>query len=193
MAEAAVLGCSAEDLLNRHLKDVPAGCEGLMVLPHWTPTLTTPGARGAMIGFSDVHTKYHVYRAIIEGLNFGLMEGLENMERRSGQKVKELRLAGGGSRSDEICQITANMFGLPVSRVRTGDASALGGAICAFVARGDYPDYAAAVKGMVHLRDTFYPDREEHKLYERLYREVYLGYYKTLRPLHRKLRELTGG
>ena len=193
MAEAAVLGCSAEDLLNRHLKDVPAGCEGLMVLPHWTPTLTTPGARGAMIGFSDVHTKYHVYRAIIEGLNFGLMEGLENMERRSGQKVKELRLAGGGSRSDEICQITANMFGLPVSRVRTGDASALGGAICAFVARGEYPDYAAAVKGMVHLRDTFYPDMEEHKLYERLYREVYLGYYKTLRPLHRKLRELTGG
>ena len=51
----------------------------------------------------------------------------------------------------------------------------------------------AAVKGMVHLRDTFYPDMEEHKLYERLYREVYLGYYRTLRPLHRKLRELTGG
>ena len=63
-----------------------------------------------------------MYRAIIEGLNFALMDGMYGMERRSGQKIRHLYLGGGGSRSDEICQITANMFGLPVSRIQTHES-----------------------------------------------------------------------
>ena len=49
-----------------------------------------------MIGFTDHHTKYHMYRAIIEGLNFALMDGMYGMERRSGQKIRHLYLGGGG-------------------------------------------------------------------------------------------------
>ena len=191
-AEAAkCLGVRAEELLNAHLKDVPPGSDGLLVLPHWTPGLSTPNTRGAMIGFSDVHTKYHVYRAIIEGLNYGLMEGLYGMEKRSGQKIRHLYLGGGGSRSDEICQITANMFGLPVSRIQTNESSALGAAICAFVALGEYGGYEEAIAAMVRLRDTFVPDEGEHKLYRRIYEEVYSKYYKTVTPLHKRLGELT--
>ncbi len=189
--QAGELGCSAEELLNRRLGDVPAGCDGLMVLPHWTPGLATPGARGAMIGFSDVHTKYHVYRAIIEGLNFGLMDGLYGMEKQSGQKIRRLYAGGGGSRSDEICQITANMFGLPVSRVQTHEACALGAAMCAFVALGEFPSYQAAIEGMVRVRDSFQPDAGEHALYQELYEQVFRKYYKTLSPLHRRLAALT--
>lgn len=188
---AKYLGCSAEELLNRHLCEVPAGCDGLMVLPHWTPGLATPNARGAMIGFSDVHTRYHVYRAIIEGINFGLMEGLRGMERRSGQKIAHLYLGGGGSKSDEICRITADMFGLPVSRVQTNESSALGAAVCAFVALGEYGSYEEAIDRMVRLRDTFEPDAGQHALYERLYEEVYTKLYKTLTPLHKSLGLLT--
>ena len=191
-AEAAkCLGVRAEELLNAHLKDVPPGSDGLLVLPHWTPGLSTPNTRGAMIGFSDVHTKYHVYRAIIEGLNYGLMEGLYGMEKRSGQKIAHLYLGGGGSQSDEICQITANMFGLPVSRIQTNESSALGAAICAFVALGEYGGYEEAIAAMVRLRDTFVPDEGEHELYRRIYEEVYSKYYKTVTPLHKRLGELT--
>lgn len=59
---AKALGCSAEEILNKHLGDIPAGSDGLLVLPHWTPGLSTPNTRGAMIGFTDHHTKYHMYR-----------------------------------------------------------------------------------------------------------------------------------
>ncbi len=188
---AKCLGCSAEELLNRHLGEVPPGSDGLLVLPHWTPGLATPNTRGAMIGFSDVHTRYHVYRAIIEGINYGLMEGLRGMEKRSGQTIAHLYLGGGGSRSDEICQITANMFGLPLSRIQTNESSALGAAICAFVSLGTYGSYEEAIGAMVRLRDTFEPDMAEHGLYERIYQEVYTKYYKTVTPLHKRLRALT--
>lgn len=186
-AEAKRLGCAGEELIDRHLGEIPPGCEGLLVLPHWTPGLSTPNTRGAMIGFTDAHTKYHIYRAIIEGLNFGLMDGLFGMEKRSGQKITRLFLGGGGSRSDAICQITANMFGLPVSRTQTSEATSLGAAVCCFVAAGEYSGYEEAVERMVRLRDTFEPNPDEHALYMRIYNEVYSRYYKTVTPLHRAL------
>ena len=189
--QAEKLGCSAEELLNRHLAEIPAGSDGLLVLPHWTPGLSTPSARGAMIGYSDVHTKYHVYRAIIEGINFGLMEGLYAMQKSSKQRIARLYAGGGGSRSDEILQITANMFGLPVHRIQTNEACALGAAMCAFVACGEFADYDEAVSAMVHIKDVFTPDMTEHTLYKQIYDEVFSKYYKTLYPLHRRLAALT--
>ena len=144
-----------------------------------------------MIGFTDHHTKYHMYRAIIEGLNFALMDGMYGMERRSGQKIRHLYLGGGGSRSDEICQITANMFGLPVSRIQTHESCALGAAICSFVSLGKFRSYEEAISHMVRIRDTFTPDAEEHKLYDRIYREVYRRYYRAVTPLHKLLGAIT--
>ena len=187
---AKALRCRPEELYNQHLGEIPPGCEGLLVLPHWTPGLSTPNTRGAMIGFSDVHTKYHIYRAIIEGVNFGLIEGLRGMEKRSGQKIRHLYLGGGGSRSAEICQITANMFGLPVSRTQTNEASAMGAAICCFVSAGEYDSYEDAITHMVRLRDTFEPDMAEHSLYEKIYTEVFSRYYRTVSPLHKKIGEI---
>ena len=185
--EAKRLGCSAEELLDRRLPDVPPGSEGLLVLPHWTPGLSTPNTRGAVIGFTDAHTRYHLYRAIIEGLNFGLMEGMYGMEKRSGQQIRHLYLGGGGSRSREICQITADMFGLPVSRTQTGETSALGAAVCAFVSRGEYKTYEEAITHMVRLRDTFTPDADRHGLYRQIYEQVFTKYYKSVTPLHKAL------
>lgn len=190
--EARARGCTVEDLLDRRLWEIPPGSEGLLVLPHWTPGLSTPNTRGAMIGFTDVHTRFHIYRAIIEGINFGLMEGLYGMERRSGQKIERLYLGGGGSRSDAVCQIAADMFGLPVSRTQTSECSALGAAACVFVSLGVHPTYEAAVGEMVCIRDTFQPDRERHIFYKRIYDEVYTRYYAAVTPLHRRLWALTG-
>ena len=70
-----------------------------------------PEAKGAVVGFGDVHTRAHVYRAILEGLAYGLREGRERCERRTGQRISEIRVAGGGSQSDAAMQITADVFG----------------------------------------------------------------------------------
>jgi len=189
-AQAEQLGCSAEELLNKRLHEVPPGCDGLMLHPYFTPGAYLPNARGSFIGFADYHTRMHMYRAIIEGVNFGLMEGLRKIEKKSKVPVKRLYVAGGGSQSDEICQITANMFGLPLQRVHTHEATALGSSLVAFVAQGIYPSYEAGIKGMVHYKDEFLPDPEQASLYSKLYYEVYSQVYAKLMPFYRTINEI---
>lgn len=187
MKQAADMGISAEQLLNERLKEIPAGCDGLLFQPYFTPNVTMPTARGAIIGFSDQHTRIHIYRAIIEGINFALMDGMRLMEKRAGHTFKEIRLGGGGSQSDEICQITADMFGLPVVRTQTYEASGLGSAISAFTGIGVFKNYEEAVGAMVHTKDTFMPDMQQHKIYDELYRDVFENIYGRLAPLYERL------
>lgn len=190
-AEAEKEGKSAEELLNAHLYDVPPGCDGLILQPYWSPGVVNPSARGAIIGFSDVHTREHLYRAIIEGINFALYEGMQTMEKRGGHKITDLYVAGGGAQSAEICQITANMFGLPVHRIQTHEATGLGASMVAFVATGRYLTFEDAIANMVRLKDTFYPNSKEHKLYDSLFTDAYKPLYAKLDPFYKKLRKLT--
>ena len=182
--EAEKLGCSAEELLNQRLKEIPPGCDGLIMQPTFTPDAITPHAKGAIIGFSDVHTRIHLYRAIIESINFSMIEGLHLIEKKGKFKVNKIFVTGGGSRSAEICQITANMFGLPVCRTQTHEACGVGSSIVGFVSRGVYKDYAEAMKSMVRVRDTFEPDMAEHEIYKHLYDEVYCKMFESLAPLY---------
>lgn len=185
--QAGELGISAEELLNERLKEIPAGCDGLLFQPYFTPNVTMPSARGAMIGFSDQHTRIHIYRAIIEGINFALIDGMRLMEKRAGHRFREICVGGGGSRSAEICQITADMFGLPVVRTQTYEVAGIGSAMTAFVGLGVFADYEKAVEHMVQKRDVFQPDEEQHKIYEELYQDVFKNIYGRLAPLYEKL------
>ncbi|HTN34013.1 MAG TPA: FGGY-family carbohydrate kinase, partial [Marinobacter sp.] len=87
-----------EVLFDELVQSVPAGSMGLMLQPYWSPGVKQPGpeAKGSIIGFGDVHTRSHIYRAILEGLAYALREGKEKIEKRSGVKIKTLRVAGGG-------------------------------------------------------------------------------------------------
>jgi sugar (pentulose or hexulose) kinase len=187
VAEAERLGVSAEKLLNDRLKEVPPGCGGLVMQPYFTPGLDMPYAKGAIIGFSDGHTRIHIYRAIIEGINFALMEGLRGMERRGRLKVRQLYVAGGGSQSAEICRITASQFGLPVYRIQTHEATAIGSALAAFVAKGVFSSYPEGIAAMVHIRDEFSPDPQIHRVYEDFYGEVFTKIIDKLSPLYEKI------
>ncbi len=187
--QAAKLGVAPEELLNARLREVPAGCEGLMLQPYFTPGVAMPKAKGSVIGFSDVHTRIHIYRAIIEGLNYALMDGMYNLEKRNKTKIDTIYLGGGGSQSDEICQITANMFGLPVYRIQTYEACGLGSSIVAFVSHGIFKDYDEALESMVHIKDVFSPDMKEHEIYDDLYSDIFRKVYKKLEPLYKKYKK----
>jgi sugar (pentulose or hexulose) kinase len=184
--EAEALGIPPEDLLNARLKEIPAGCDGLVFQPYFTPGVVMPKARGAVIGFSDIHTRIHIYRAIIEGINFALMDGLYTMEKRGRVKIKKLFVSGGGSQSDEICRITADMFGLPVYRIQTFEAAGLGSAVVAFAALGEYGSVLEAAENMVHVKDEFLPDMAEHRKYQAIFDSVFRKIFSRLLPLYKK-------
>lgn len=188
--QAKELGISAEELLNQRLSEIPAGCEGLILQPYWGPGVATPNGRGSIIGFSDVHTRIHLYRAIIEGIGFALLDGLKDIEKRGKFKVDEIFVGGGGSRSDEICQITANMFGVPIKRIQTHEACGVGASLIAFVGMGEFDSYEDGVRSMCHTKDTFIPDFEEHQIYDKLYKQIYCNIFEKLEPLYKQIKKI---
>ena len=190
--EAKKRGVSAEEVLNELLCQSPPGAMGLMVQPYWSPGLSQPSAKGAIIGFGDVHKKPHIYRAVIEGLVYALREGKERIERVSKTKILRLAVSGGASQSDEICQITADIFNLPVVRGNTDETSGLGAAVLTAFGTGNFNSIEEAVHQMVQYKTEFHPNKRHAKLYDQLYKKVYKKMYRKLEPFYHEIREITG-
>jgi len=186
-------GVAPEVLFDELLEAVPPGSMGLVLQPYWSPGVSKPGpeAKGAIIGFGDVHTRAHIYRAIIEGLAYALRAGKESVEKRTGTQIETLRVSGGGSQSDQAMQITADVFGIPAERIHTHEASGLGAAINAAVGVGLYASYEEAVAHMVHQGERFLPNTENREVYNQLFGEVYQKMYGRLNPIYRSIREIT--
>jgi len=189
--EAETRGIVPEAMLDELLRKTPAGAHGLVMQPYWTPMFKMPSAKGAIIGFGDVHERAHLYRAIIEGLAFGLKDGLHAMEKVSRTKITELAVSGGASQSDEICRITADVFNLPLVRGETFETSGLGAAMVVAAGLGMYPSVEAAIGAMARRDAVFEPDPGRAALYEKLYLRVYKKMYGALAPLYEQIRTIT--
>lgn len=190
--EAAERGIEPEAKLDELLAATPAGCHGLVLQPYWTAGLSHPSAKGAIIGFGDAHERAHVYRAIVEGLAYGLREGLEAIERVAKRRIETIRVSGGASQSDAICKISADVLGRAIGRGATHEASALGAAMCAAAGLGWYPGVAEAAAAMSKVGRSFEPDPGNAALYDALYRRVYRKMYRALGPIYESIRDITG-
>ena len=98
-------------------------------------------------------------------------------------------ISGGGSQSDVICQITSDVFGLPVSRVQTFETTSLGAAIATFVATGVYSSVEEAMSKMSRITSTFQPNAVAHKQYNYLYRKVYLKMFPQLKDVYKDIKK----
>jgi len=187
-------GIEPEALFDELVNQAPPGSMGLILQPYWSPGLKVPGpeAKGAVIGFGDVHTRAHFYRAILEGLAYALREGKERTEQRTKVPITELRVSGGGSQSNSAMQLTADIFGLPAARAHLYETSALGAAIAAAGGLRLHPDLDTAVREMTRLGSLFEPDPKTREIYDGLYQRVYKKIYGRLRPLYEGIREITG-
>lgn len=193
MRLAEARGIEPEMLFDEMVHAVPPGSDGLVLQPYWSPGIRYPGpeARGAIIGFSDMHTRAHLYRAIVEGLVYALRDNKERAEKRTKIPVTELRVSGGGSQSDAAMQITADVFGLPAMRLHIYETSGLGAAIDAAVGLKLHPDFPTAIREMVRTGRSFEPNPENHKIYDSLFRDVYQRMYAHLQPLYHNIRRIT--
>lgn len=192
--EAARQGLKAEDLFEELVQKIPPGSMGLMLQPFWSPGLKHPGpeAKGAIIGFGDVHTRAHIYRSILEGLAYALREGKERIEKRTAIPITNLKVSGGGSQSKSAMQLTADIFGLPTAKPHIYETSGLGASIDAAVGLGLHNDFESAVKAMTRVGEVFEPDVKTHQLYSELYHDIYKKMYKCLKPFYERIRKITG-
>ena len=186
-AEAKEKGVPVETILDKHLEDIPPGSDGLLIQPYWSPLIKNPYAKGAMIGFGDVHTRLHIYRAIIEGINFALIEGMHKIQKKTNVEINRIMVSGGGASSDHVCQITSDMFGKTVYKSENSEACSLGAAMIGFVSLGIHSSYEKAVEKMVRIGKKFEPDRNNYKKYKSLYNRIYKRIYKKLKRIYMEI------
>jgi len=172
--------------LEQEANQLPAGADGLMLMPYWGGVMTPywdADARGMLIGLSSEHGRGHVYRAMMEGIALDEAMGLEGIEAVTGERVEELLTIGGGSKSDLWCRIVANATAKPVKRLATAEATSLGAGMAAAAGAGWFADVAAAAGAMAgKVEDVIEP---EPALVDR-YADL-LGIYKRLYPSTRSI------
>ena len=186
-------GKTPEKMFDDMIQDVPPGSMGLTLQPYWSPGVKIPGheAKGAVIGFGDVHTRAHLYRSILEGLTYALKEGALLTQKRTGVRIEKLRVSGGGSQSKNVLQMTSDIFNLPVEKPHTYETSALGAAINCAVGLKLYSNFGTAIKNMCRVEETYVPNPENRDIYKNLYNNVYKKMYKRLKPLYQEIRHIT--
>lgn len=188
-AEAA--GMAPEELLDREAGDVPAGSDGLVTVLDWLAPTEAPFRRGSVLGFDARHGRAHLHRSILEGLVLTLASAGADMAAELGTAVDQVVVTGGGSRSDLVLSIIADVAGLPTRRAERPDAAGLGAAICAAVGTDVHPDVDAAIAAMTRPGPVVDPDHATHDRYARL-GEVHRQVRDRTDPLYRQLADLTG-
>ncbi len=172
------------DELMAEAAESPAGARGLYWLPYLmgerTPHLDA-AARGGWIGLTAKHTRADLIRALIEGVAYSQKDGLD-LVAALGVNVASVRASGGGARSRLWRQILADVFGKPVVTMASEEGSALGAAILAMVATGEYSSVEEACRAIVREHDIIEPRREEVKVYAAGH-AVYRSLYPALKPL----------
>ncbi|WP_423919300.1 FGGY-family carbohydrate kinase [Frigoribacterium sp. 2-23] len=172
---ARASGSSLEDVLGAEAALVPAGSDGLVAVLDWLAPAEAPYRRGSLLGFDGRHGRAHVYRALLEGIALTMHERTTALSGELGVAFERVVLSGGGSQSNLMMQIVADVFGVPAARNAVSDGAGLGAAICAAVGLGVHPGFEEAQVAMVAERDVFRPDAARHAFYGRLqtvYRDV---------------------
>jgi glycerol kinase len=126
-AEAGPLAASVTDSGGVFLVPAFVG----LGAPHWDPY-----ARGTIVGLTRGSDKTHLVRAAVESMAYQTRDVVEAMERDAGRKLTELRVDGGASAMDVLCQFQADLLGIPVRRPRQTETTALGAAFLAGLGAG---------------------------------------------------------
>ena len=188
--EAVASGYSLEELFSLQAADIPAGSEGLVLAPYWAAPTLAPLGSGLILGLQAHHGRAHVFKAILEGIIYGLREGLELLTDETGVPAAEIIAGGGGAQNDLTMQATADIFGLPAKRAQTVQMGALGAAIDAAVGAGIYPGFESAAASMTRCKDFFEPIPANQRRYESIYQEIYKPLYPALKDVFRRLEQI---
>jgi xylulokinase len=149
----------AYDRLTALAASIPAGSDGLVMLPHLMGAFSpepNSQARGSFTGFTLSHTRAHFVRALLEGVAFMLRRNLEIIE-KAGIQIQEIRSTGGGARSALWNQIKADVCGRPVVTLANEETGLLGDSILAGVAVGLFGSIEDGCNAIVRVKARFLP------------------------------------
>lgn len=171
-------GPNAYDKLNEEAALIPAGSEGLVVLPYFMgerAPIWDPDAKGVIFGLSLAHTKAHLFRAFLEAVAYSLRHTMESTSQDLGEYIL---IAGGVTKSKLWKQIFADVTGYPIVCPKHNVEANLGAVILAGIGTGilTYSD----VKKWQTLDDKIMPDNKNRAVYNKSYK-IYRSIYENLK------------
>ncbi len=157
---------------------VPAGAAGLLFLPYLSGERSPypdPLARGAFVGLTLAHDRRHLTRAVLEGVAFGLRDGLDLMLEAGMPAPAQIRASGGGTVSELWRQILADVLGAEIATVNTAEGAAYGAGVLAAVGSGWFASVREAADALITATPVAVPgpDAERYREAHALYRELY--------------------
>ena len=167
---------------------IPPGADGLFFLPYLSGERSPhpdPLARGAFVGLTVGHDRRHMTRAVLEGVAFGLRDGLDQMIAVGMPPPAQVRASGGGTASPLWRQILADVLGAEVATVSTAEGAAYGAGVLASVGAGWFATVEAAVDAWVRSDPSAGPgpDASRYAAAHALYRDLYPALAPTFRRL----------
>jgi xylulokinase len=151
---------------------IEPGSDGLYFSPHLGGRIcpANPEMRGAWIGVSWSHTQMHFFRAMLESVAFEYAYYLRILrELLPTQNLIQVRVVGGGARSQTWNQIKADVLGIPYQSLRGNEFGTWGAAMIAGKAAGVIPDLAEhAARTVFTEGPAAKPNNANHKIYEPL-------------------------
>ncbi len=172
-------GVPFDDLVTE-AAEVAIGSEGLLILPYFAGERTPifdARARGVIAGLSLRHTRAHLFRAVYEGIAFGIRQILELLDSHLAP-VNRLVAVGGGTQGGLWTQIVSDVTGREQTVPAQTIGASYGDALMAAIGAGLVPpdtDWTRAGR-------TVRPDPSTSDTYDRLYRS-YCDLYPATRAI----------
>lgn len=163
------------EIMTAEAEQSPIGANGVLLIPHLVGAGAphwNPYAKGVMFGLALGHKRRDMYRAVLEGVAYEVRKNIE-VFKELGIDPKELKLTGGGSRSDFWNQIMANVLGITCVRNIIEEATSLGAAVLAASGAGLFPDIAKAAENLCKVDKKWISNDENHSTYDKLYKFSY--------------------
>jgi len=179
------------ELITAEAAEAPPGSDGLYFLPYLTGERTPhadPNARAAWIGLSNMHTRAHMARAVLEGATYAMRDCLEIIQ-GMGVPVREIRAAGGGARSPFWRALQADIYKKTVWTVSSEEGPAYGVALLAGVGTGVWASVPEACDATIRTCEATRPTRAHVRRYDALYPE-YGALYRSLKADFARIAEL---
>jgi xylulokinase len=167
----------------------PPGSNGLVALPYFEGERTPiydPDAKGVLFGLSLKHTRADIYRAILEGVGFGIRHNIESMT-AEGLSPKRFLAVGGGTKNLEWMQMISDITNVEMIIPEKQIGSAYGDAVLAAVGVGILKDFAESKK-WIQYRQKIMPNPENSETYGTLY-SIYRRLYEQNKNLMAEISE----
>ena len=140
-----------------------------------------PNARGTFVGMTMDTTRADMTQAVLEGVAFALRDSLE-VAKSLGIKIERTKICGGGAKSPLWRKIIADVLNLRVDILESEEGPAMGGAMLAAVACGEYASVEEIAQKLVKIVDTVEPDPVAAAKYEKRYAQ-FKEIYPALKPV----------